>query len=439
MTLNAKDPKERLKIIRPQVAELLKKIQEIRRGIVDFCDWMGKYHKETKGFKRSSVAKILIDIDTILSGEQATVSPGTALAKAEEFVSYATEYLSEEKIHDFPGTAYFVYFFYLIKPEKVPKLGRAVLRFTEQDRVHLKNVPETSKDYTGRYTQVNQVIFIDLQNSRNHKLHMKLECPDGAEQELSLGSYSTIDNYRIVTGELVLHKIDPMEIPEEKQTPALLSYGDKETGKEFDQGVDQAIRDYLCIKNMNYHSVPQSITTISALRKHLDFYNPFEGRKRRMFDPGKPRIFVAVPSSTYHKHGKETEKVKNLITALKEKHGHNFVKEKNSETAIDFERRPIENLKLLHRTSVFILIVTQKDVFSFAYLQAGYAVALCKHVIILYKEPRNEKETETVSARVKSLASIGVERISFKDFGESWDEGENRLIKLLDDYLRESY
>jgi hypothetical protein len=81
--------------------------------------------------------------------------------------------------------------------------------------------------------------------------------------------------------------------------------------------------------------------------------------------------------------------------------------DENRIVPVEFERSPVNNLKVLHRTSVLILIVTRIDVFSYAYLQAGYALAVSKRIIILYQEEtkdhKGNRKVETVSQLIKHL------------------------------------
>ena len=419
-----------------EVKQYAEKIKEKDGRFDEFIQWLGSRPEFDfgAGFSKTSINYLLHDIEQLKNGKEGKIKKN--IRKAAIFKNAAMAYLDRESSSGFSGSMYFVYFFYLVIPETSAKLGRAVLHFIDRNKVRLINVPDSnSKNYEGTYLQVNEVMFLDLENRRKYKLHIKVEVPDGADQEISLGLYSTYEAHRIVSGSLILHKIDQATIPQDKITPELFSYSNPENREIFDK-IDPAIKKYLSLKRLNYHSVPQEITSLKSLRKRLDSYSPFSARPQRFVEVNKPVIYIAVPSVSVSPKEKnpDLDSIKKIIKDLRDNFKDVATIQSDSFTSNNATMRsPSQNLKELLGVSIFILFVTKIDAASFAFVQLGWAMANCKYSLIFYKE--KPPEEDTLSEKMKTLDSLGVERIAYQDLKTEFEEKYYRLEGRIREFL----
>jgi hypothetical protein len=419
-----------------EVKNYAKRIRVKDNRFDEFIQWLGSRPEFDfgAGFSKTSISYLLQDIEQLKDGKEGKIKKN--IRKAEVFKNAARVYLDHESSSGFSGSIYFVYFFYLVEPETSAMLGRAVLHFIDRYNAKLINVPDSnSKNYEGTYIQVNEVMFLDLENRRKYKLHIKVEVPDGADQDISLGVYSTYEAHRITSGSLILHKIDQAKVPPDARTPELFSYSNLENKEAFDK-IDPAIKKYLSLKRMNYHSVPREITNLKSLAKYMDNYSPFSDRPQRFAEIDTPVIYFAIPSVSVNPkvNNADLVSIKKIIDNLQI----NFkgvcrIQSDSFNPNNTTMKSPSQNLKDLAGVSIFILFVTKIDAASFAFVQLGWAIANCKYSLIFYKEKLPEEDT--VSEKMKTLDSLGVERIAYQDLKTQFEEKYYRLEGRIREFL----
>jgi|GEM_PF-6655356 len=422
-------------------ADLLWKRLKKRDGSLDkFIEWLEDNPDYQHGdkFGRTTIYEFVNNLNALRDGKPTAMNYELACKKTPVLITAATEYLNTPNRKILTGTKWFVYFVYS-KKKQTPQIGRAILDYLDGNEAKLTNVPHiTSKAYTGRYYNHERIIYFDLDNADRNKLHIKIECPEEANQEIALGAYCTYESNHIVTGTLIFQKIED-EVPEAgKATPELLSYNSKGDSRKIFEKIPACIKKYLCVKNLNYHSIPYEIYTLEELNKHIDNFNPFDEKRRanRFIESDKPTIFISVPSVSIKKNtSADAEFIESIIGQLREEFKEEAtLVEKHSEWISPLNKVPGKSLKQLREVSIFILIISSVDVASFSLVQLGYAIAHCKRVLVFFKESAEKK---TVSERMKSLGSVGVETIMYSDLNIEFSEKYTRLSDKIREYLRD--
>lgn len=326
--------------------------------------------------------------------------------RAKVFIPIAKQYISS-LTHPLANKTWFFYFLEVgnTKYDFYPRLGRGLLKTYEKFQAKLNNVPDAfSRDYEGEYhTITDNVIFFDL-NTKGYKkrLHIKIrfEHPD---DEIQLGTYSTFDRSRVVSGSVLLEQITSKELSDEEIKPLLVSSIDEP--KKFKE-INSSIRRYLESKSKNYYKVSNSIINLDTLENYIKSLDhpKEEDIENRFLELERPIVFISTPQTALDKNQsiivEDTPNKKSIIQKLKDKFQNLEIKYENTDV---FQNNgindPYRNLKLLQRSRYFIIILAKADTMSFSLIQLGWAIIYCKHVLVLY-------EDGAISSRLQTLEAV---------------------------------
>lgn len=331
----------------------------------------------------------------------------TAIKNAEKHIPLLEQYHLRLKSASFTNKRFFVYFMYLGQSSLEPALGRSLLIFGDGNHVELENAREKTGDFSypiGKYKRYANHIYINLTGERpaqHRELHIKAGLRS-ANQELAVGSYSTLEYGEIVTGSLIITKTDNQAKPK-----VISPFQDLSKVRPT---VRPAIWDYLCLKSQNYAKVPREITGIDSLRAHIDKNAAIELTNRRFLENGLPTAFISAPHYSANSNDQQsfTNALHNVQLELKQSRigsKVNVVTHFDSKSAQ--RQRSIEILKGLKRVRFFILFLGTTERLSFSLVELGWALAYVKYCIVYYPDGQ-------ISPSIEQLGGIlGVEIIPY--------------------------
>lgn len=447
-------------------------ILKSKGGFDEYAIWASQYVERNpdqglKVLRKTSIFKLVKDIKDLASLLPEKRSKNHLedfelnRRKGEGFIFLVQEYF---KIIDSGalGNRTFYFYFLDISRHKEPVLGRAVLKTSINKTATVENIKGPySVDYEGFYSYLSDtVLFFDLQNptggsyshTTNKRLHIKVRC-DNPNLELLFGSYNTFDRGRIFTGSVVLKQLDEKEA----QNPKPLTLSAWENREAFEK-TDKNIRQYLSLKNRNYHKVPEHIPNTETLSEYLDNYNLMKNRNQKFLELRRPRIFIATPnSSLLTSNGnwdelqedsateenleldKHSQQVKRIASSLIEEFPNNqivykdrlFDKKEGLEnyeiSDVDHHRPPRIGFKLLQRSRYFVLILPQTTKASLALVQLGWALSFTKNILLIYCK-------QSISHRLRALDGLGVEKKSYSDLEKDFDDVLIRIKRFIEDH-----
>ncbi|WP_024771745.1 hypothetical protein [Aquimarina macrocephali] len=419
------DYKGELKILIEELDAWYKKIIKSSGGLNHFTKWLDE--NGITGIKRSSIEgcrKILKDQEISPLVSSFIFNSDSNVGKAKTIIRFAKKYFQSLK-HPFEDRIWFFYFLDIgsSKYDKYPKIGRGLLKTHSEFNAALENVPDGfSQNYEGKYRSINDnVIFFDLNTPDERKrLHLKI-CFHSIENEIMLGTYSTFDRLRVLSGSILLEQITHQNYTDEATKPILVSSIDH---KEKFNAIDPAIRRYLSNKKKNYYKAPNFIPNKDTLHGYVSKCAPpsLEHIENRFLELQKPIIFLSTPQSGLINDETTLELKKATIQNII----HNLKKEfqdfqiRYEDTGLTNAKEiihPFNNLRLLQQTRYFIIILTKTDKASFSLIQLGWAIAYCKYVLIIY-------EDGAISERLKALEKISanIQRIKISNIAEEQEK-----------------
>jgi hypothetical protein len=317
--------------------------------------------------------------------------------KAKKYVKYIKLYLKdreyrfeeikeETQLHyetssELTGKVFQAYFLNIKNGiTKNAELGRAIFKTTKglfAEFIFSDNYTETTYYGVYEFLKGSQTIVFDLSTIDDTRhVHLKLRYTS-PQDEIMLGLCLIYDQRNISSIRILLKQIKDSEEPEK---PALLSYKEKED--QF-KNIDSTILAFLSIKKNNFQTIPsddgRTINSLRILQTHVNKYSPFDNKENSFLDFPKPILFVATPKSSNNEHFKS---VTEIITKLKSKYK-NHLNIQNREP--DKKLPPIDSLKIIRKTRIFVFIFTEKvEKASYSLVQLGWALAHCKQIILIY-------------------------------------------------------
>ncbi len=396
----------------PQCLSIFEQIREKDNGVRVFADWLKLEYPNIKGLGYTSITQLvnlLLEIKEKLKDRTdeltfTDASFGTLKRKIEDISEKASLYLKKPQFE----TVWYVYFLHIAVTEfdfshsaPDPELGRAVLKLSSDREAKLENISDgISYDYEGIFEYINQEVFhFDLKTDakKSRRLHIKFYW-QGVEQTIALGTYSTFENDRIVSGNLVLQSVEAGK----KKLPLLMSF--KKNRNDF-KNVHPAIKEYLCLRNLNYHRISKEVTSVSLLAKELKHLQINKPQNSIFLEPhDRPTVFIASPDTADSIDVIRGRILGSVLANLQKNFGdyYNIVhRNTNISPQYDKDLLPSDSLKLIKTARVFIVIISKSDKASFCWVQLGWAIAYAKRILVLYEEGG-------ISDRIKNLREFGI-------------------------------
>ena len=113
---------------------------------------------------------------------------------------------------------------------------------------------------------------------------------------------------------------------------------------------------------------------------------------------------------------KEQNAFQRLILKLKKNlAGRVDIFEEEQNTMDNFQKISFESFRTLQKTTFFVLILGDFNKASFSLVQFGWALAHCKHLMIVYKK-------ENVSNRFEAVEKMRVEKKAYKNINKEFDD-----------------
>lgn len=399
--MNAKEAE----VLRDQLHDAIHKIQKHIKGkLITYNEWVEANRPKYNGLKSTTCMSTRSSLNRLLNkpskfDEQAT---GKIIYKAKQCVVSLQKFLEESSKDGFSDRTYYVYFNYMAKGAKEPRLGRAVLRTLPYNRVKLKNLNTSfSTDYVGTYdTFQNRALIFDF-TAEDDTRKMRMEVLyNSTDQTWHTGAYTTFEYDHIVTGTIVFERIDGRLDPDHIKPGELCYIG---PNKDEFFGIDISVRKYLARRKYNHHKITNRIASEVDFKKVISRHDAFIETKTRFFEVDNPRLFIASPSSSIDPEKRDiTQKALGEISNSIEKNLENMeggqievlYDDGSSDSFIEW--RSQRTLGLLRLSRYFVLIIMPTQTASFSLVQLGWAFAYCKRIIVCY-------QSKSISSRIREI------------------------------------
>ncbi len=324
---------------------------------------------------------------------------------------------------------------------------RAILKLnTKTKEAFIKNINQhAARDYKGSFVRAGDTVVAfhffgvaqEHEEAKKFELHIKThQRMDKNNDELILGAYVSYENLTTIrTGTIVL-------LPISGVAPAPKFLCPFHNRREF-LDVPLEIRRYLSKKELNLHKLPKDKFTLTDLKTWLDHKDNDRVSRSPFFSAEELTIFISMPvtgiETARHKGSKSKfESLRDLVFSIIEdprwqeyKGALKFVfpasiGKKSSDSHI-FR----ENLKIIKRSALFILIYTEPGLTSFSLVEFGYALAHSQRILLFCK--RGSVPDQLLEMHVLNSDGIGAIRpVAINEDELDLDEISNAIQAEID-------
>lgn len=360
---------------------------------LDWCNTEGKFIKS-------------IDAKTVKKNSKIN-------KKAENFCKWAKLYLKAQSGYFETGQRYYLYFMYFVG-NKEPQLGRAIIEIEDNFFAKCDNLA-SGRTYRGKFGRHTGHYVFELKavGPESSSLHIKVGYFKPEDDKILVGAYITFEEGHVVTGSLVLEHCD-----DEKAKPMALSWFNH---SEAFSKVDKSIKRYLSVRKLSYHKAPNNKTTTDLLDEFIFDYT--EDWTNRFFELDKPVTFIAfqINSVSSELAKNDIHDMVEKVVALKREYSDSIEFEFFDSRLASPDNKGFylqRSLKILTRTRLFVIILTETNQHSLSLVQLGWAIAHCKKVIVLYKEGSVSETFKSLVYLSPESKKVKVEMVSFVNNAE---------------------